>query len=152
MATAIEVIITQDCDAGQAGEIAKVKPGYARNFLLPKGFAIIADSEAIAEYEERKVELERVAQEKRDLANNLKDTLGEEASITVSAKAGESGKLFGSITKEKIAEAANSQLNLEITKEAVKIKEPIKELCETTVSVDLGSKIMIDIALTVISA
>ncbi len=152
MATAIEVIITQDCDAGQAGELTKVKPGYARNFLLPKGFAVIADNEAIAQYEERKVELEKLAQEKREIAEKLKDELGDEASITVEARAGESGKLFGAVTKERIAEAISSQLNIEITKEAVKIKEPIKELCETSITVNLGSKITADISVKVTAA
>lgn len=151
MASALEVIITEDCTAGKAGELTKVRPGYARNFLLPKGLAVVADAFEMAKYEERKAEIEAIAEEKRKAAEANKETLGEEASVEIVTKAGESGKLFGAITKEKIATSVTEQLNIAITKDNVKLSAPIKEVGAATVELDLGSNIKSQVIVKVIA-
>ncbi len=149
MATAINVILTEDTTAGKAGELVKVKPGFARNFLLPKAKAVIADVITMAKFEEHRAELEAQAQKRRELAETAKEDMGEEATVTVSSKAGESGKLFGAITKEKIANAITEQLKVSVAKEDIQITSPIKALGQHQVKVDLGSTITADIIVKV---
>jgi len=151
MATAIQVILTEDSEAGKAGELKKVRPGYARNFLLTKGLAVIADAFNMAAYEERKEEIERLAQERREKAAANKEDIGEEAVVELSAKAGESGKLFGAITKEKIAAAISKQLRIELTKENVQITAPIKTIGEHKIKLDLGSNVKTEISVKVVA-
>ena len=149
MASALQVILTEDSVAGKAGELVKVKPGYARNYLLPKGMAVVADVFTMAKFEEHRAELERQAEARREAAEANKDKLGEDAAVTIMAKAGESGKLFGAITKEKIATAITEQLNVETKKDAITIANPIKALGQFNVKVDLGSNISTDVTVKV---
>lgn len=149
MATALKVILTADSEAGRAGELIKVKPGYARNYLLPKGLALVADAYNMAAFEERKAELEAQAQSKREKAEANKENLGEDSVVTIEARSGESGKLFGAVTKERIAEAVAEQLRVEINKEQVEIKMPIKEIGEHKVGIKLAVGITADILVKV---
>ena len=149
MATAINVILTEDSTAGKAGELVKVRLGYARNFLLPKGLAVVADVFNMQKYEEQKAELERLAAERKEAAESAKDQMGEEAVVTVTSKAGESGKLFGAITKEKIAEAISEQLKVPVTKDKISIAQPIKTLGQHNAKVDLGSNVTTEVTIKV---
>lgn len=151
MATAFEVILTEDSEAGRAGEIRKVKPGFARNYLLPRGLAVLADAYQMRAYQEKKEGLERAAEEKRQKAEAVKEQLGEDSAITIETKAGASGKLFGAITKERVAQEASAQLKVKITKDQVVIKFPIKELGEYKVDLELGTQISTTILVKVVA-
>lgn len=151
MASALQVILTEDSQAGKAGELIKVRPGFARNFLLRRGLAVVADKNTLRTYEEGKAEIEKQAEEKKGKAESIKETIGEAATVTIQARAGESGKLFGAITKEKIAEACNKQLNVNLTKENIKLKTPIKALGESTIQIDLGSNIQTEVTIKVVT-
>lgn len=151
MATAMQVILTEDSQAGRAGELKKVKPGFARNFLLPKALAVVADAFNMAAYEERKAEIEKLAQERKEKAEATKEAIGEEASVEVEAKAGDSGKLFGAITKEKIAAAASEELKVELTKDNIQISSPIKAIGQHKVNLDLGSNVKTEITVKVVA-
>lgn len=151
MATAIQVILTEDSEAGKAGELKKVRPGYARNFLLTKGLAVIADAVNLTAYQEKKAELEKAAQARREKAEANKEDIGEDTIVELVAKAGESGKLFGAITKEKIATAVSEQLKIELTKENVQITAPIKTTGEHKIKLDLGSNVKTEISIKVIA-
>lgn len=151
MASALQVILTEDSQAGKAGELIKVRPGFARNFLLRRGLAVVADKNTLKSYEEGKAEIEKQAEEKKGKAENIKETIGEAASIIIQARAGESGKLFGAITKEKIFEACNKQFNVNLTKENIKLKTPIKALGEYTIQLDLGSNIQTEVTIKVVT-
>lgn len=151
MASALQVILTEDSYVGEAGKLVKVRPGFARNFLLPRGLAVVADKYNLKAYEERKAEIEKEAEEKKQKAEKAKDTIGEDAVVTVTAKVGESGKLFGSVTKERITQAINSELKVEVTKESIKLKSPIKTLGEFPVELDLGSNIKTELTVKVIA-
>ena len=149
MATSINVILTEDSTAGKAGELVKVRMGYARNFLLPKKIALVADEYNIKRYEEKKAEIEKEATDKREASEAAKDRIGEDASVTISSKAGESGKLFGAITKERIAEAITKQLKVSMTKENITIPNPIKALGQHIARVNLGSNLSAEVIIKV---
>lgn len=149
MASAVQVILTEDSTAGRAGELKKVRPGYARNFLFPKGLAVIADAFNMSAYEARKTEIEKLAEDKKQKAEAIKEKLGEEAVVELSSKAGESGKLFGAVTKEKIAAAISEDLKVELSKENIQISSPIKSIGQFKVTLDLGSNVKTEIRLKV---
>lgn len=132
----MKVILTQDvAKIGKAGEIKEVADGHARNFLIPQKLAVaatpetIAQAEAIAEQRAKKAEIE--LQEVEKMAEGM-----EGFELTISAKTGEEGKLFGSITAEKIAEEL-SKNGFKVEKKMVDLKEPIKEIGESSVVVNL---------------
>ncbi len=141
MASALDVILVDDVEhLGKAGELVKVKPGFARNYLLPKGSAILANKFTLAEYEERKSQLEAEAQKRRAEAETLKIKL-EEKTISIDAKAGETGKLFGAITKENIVEAVKDQLSLEVVKDQIVLKAPIRATGDHDITLKISSGI-----------
>jgi large subunit ribosomal protein L9 len=137
MAAQLELILTEDVEKlGKAGELVKVKHGYARNFLLPKGVAIVANKFSMAAYEERKAKLEADAEARRTAAESNKTKLDDE-SVVIEAKAGESGKLFGSITKEDIVKAVKEQKAIDVDKDGVKITNPIRTIGEHAITIQL---------------
>jgi large subunit ribosomal protein L9 len=149
MATAINVILTEDSIAGKAGELVKVRMGYARNYLLPKGIAVVADLYNMKMYEDQKAELEKQANERREASEAAKEQIGEDAVVTIQSKAGESGKLFGAVTKEKIASAITEQLKVPVTKESVTIPTPIKSIGQHKSQINLGSNITAEVIVKV---
>ena len=101
----MEVILLEKIEnLGSLGDRVKVKPGYGRNYLLPQGKAAPATPENIAEFEARRAELEKTAAEALAAAEARRDTLADMV-ITIVAKAGEEGKLFGSVGTSDIADA-----------------------------------------------
>lgn len=149
MATAINVILTEDSTAGKAGELVKVRMGFARNFLLPKGVAVVADLYNMKMYEEQKADLEKQANERREASEAALDQIGEDAVVTIQSKAGESGKLFGAITKEKIADAISKQLKVSVAKENITIPNPIKALGQHISRVSVGSNLTAEVIIKV---
>ena len=98
------ILLEKVINLGNLGDIVKVKDGYARNFLIPKHMARRATPAALAEFEGRRAELERVAAEKRDAAQGIADKMAG-LSVSVARKAGMDGRLFGSVGNADIAEA-----------------------------------------------
>ena len=102
----MEVILLEKVGKlGALGDRVTVKGGYARNFLLPQGRAVLANEANIAEFEARRAELEKTAQEQIDAATLRAESLNGQT-VAINAKAGDEGKLFGSIGTRDIAEAA----------------------------------------------
>ena len=147
----VQVILSEDVHAlGDAGDIVSVKPGYARNYLIPQGKAMIATAERVNEVEHQKrVINEKLAKEFSDL-NAVKEKLHGMKLETV-AQAGEEGKLFGSATAANLAELIAGQ-GLEIDKRKIQLTEPIKTVGEHTVNVRLRSDVMADFKVTVLAA
>ncbi|MBO5955275.1 MAG: 50S ribosomal protein L9 [Clostridia bacterium] len=138
----MKVILTKDVKGqGKKGDLIDVSDGYARNFLLPKGVAIEASKQAINDLEgKRGAEAyhKNVEEEKaRNIAERMK-----EITITLQAKAGAGGKLFGSITSKDVAEALKKQFNIDIDKRKFELKDGIKTCGETEVSVRLYPQIV----------
>jgi large subunit ribosomal protein L9 len=144
----IEVILRDDIKSlGKAGELVRVKPGYARNFLLPKGLAYEATEgnkkRIVAETKARNV---RLAAEK-DAAVAAAATLSA-ITVTFTRKAGEEGKLFGSITSQDIADSLASQ-GQTVDKRKIELAHPIKTVGDHTVAVRLHPEVHADVRVTV---
>lgn len=147
----LKVILRQDVpELGQSGDIVTVKPGYARNFLLPRGMAYEATSGNIRQLEEEKKRGEAKTKQAYLEARRRAAQL-ENVSLTFHANAGDEGKLFGSITSGDIAERLKEQnLDFEIDKRDVELEEPIKALGVFTVPVRLHTDVKPEIKVWVI--
>ena len=131
------VILNRDVKGtGKAGEVVKVSDGYARNMLLPKGYATEATEGNIRSLEKQKaIAAEKKAEEKaaaQALAEKLKDV-----TVKIPAKAGENGKVFGSITSKDIAEKLQEQYKIKKNKKKIQLDGPIKQTGSVTVDVKL---------------
>jgi large subunit ribosomal protein L9 len=134
---------------GEAGDLVSVKPGFARNFLLPQGKALLATESRVKEFEhKRRIAEEKAAREQKDL-QAVKARL-EALKIEIGARAGESGKLFGSVTAAQIADKIEAA-GIKVDRRRIDLREPIKEVGEHKVAVKLLREIVAQIAVTVIA-
>ena len=131
------VILNRDVKGtGKAGDVVKVSDGYARNMLLPKGYAKEATEGNIRSLEKQKaIAAEKKAEEKARAEEQAKKI--SELSVTIKTKAGDGGKIFGSITSKDIAEALNKQHGIDVDKKKIQMEAPIKQTGETAVNVKL---------------
>lgn len=139
--SSVKLILTESVhNLGEAGDVVNVKPGYARNFLLPQGKAIRATDSRVKELEHhRRIVAEKAAKELKDL-RTLKDQL-EAQTISVSARAGEGGRLFGSVTSAQIA-AVLAERGFEIDRRRIDLREGIKLVGEHAVPVKLHREVV----------
>ena len=133
----MKVILQKDVKGlGKAGDIATASDGYARNYLIPKGLAVEASSGNINTIKQQKqAEAKRKADEQKE-AEKLKERL-EKLTVTLKAKSGEGGRLFGSITNKEIADMLNKQHHIALDKRKINLTEPIKDLGETSVEIKI---------------
>ncbi len=133
---------------GGLGDLVDVKPGFARNYLLPGGHAKPATSKNVKEFEERRAELEMASADRLTAAQGRASQLAE-LSVVIVAKAGSEGKLFGSIGSELIAEAVTAA-GVEIAKREVRLPEgPLRTLGEHSVDVHLHTDVDATVAIVV---
>ena len=134
---------------GQAGDVVNVKPGYARNYLLPRGLAYTASAANIRRIEEEAVL--RAERMRRDyLEANRQASRLEGLAVAVSAKAGSEGQLFGSVNARDICElVAQSEIDFELDRRAVLLAEPIKSVGEHLVPIRLQSGVEVEIRVVV---
>ena len=145
----MDVILREDVDKlGTRGQLVKVSPGYARNFLLPKHLAVAAteSNKKIVE-QERQAHLRREAKEVADATDLGK--MMTDVSITISQKAGENEQLFGSVTSKDIAEALEKQ-GYTIDRRKVALEEPIRTLGEYKVPLRLHREVTTEITVHVV--
>lgn len=116
------ILLEQVLNLGKFGDKVAVKAGYARNYLIPRGKAVTATKENEAYFESRKAELEKAAGEKVAVAERRKQALTELGSVTIAAKAGTEGKLFGSVGAADIAEAL-TKAGVEVDKKEIRLPE-----------------------------
>ncbi|MDU2065095.1 MAG: 50S ribosomal protein L9 [Sporomusaceae bacterium] len=112
---------------GKKGDIIEVSEGYARNFLLPKQLAVVATATNVNTATQKKASEERRAQQQLDEAKVMASQLTK-VSVTIAAKLGSNGKLFGSITAQDVADALKAQYQIEIDKRKIELKEAVKSL------------------------
>ena len=123
----VEVILRQDVlDLGRAGEMVQVRPGYARNYLVPQGIALLATEGNRRRFEEERRQVEQSAARDREIAEELAGRL-EGQSVTFAVRAGEEGRLFGSVTVADIAEALERD-GFSIDRRSVQLENPIKAI------------------------
>jgi large subunit ribosomal protein L9 len=144
----IEVILMQRVEKlGQMGEVVKVRPGYARNFLLPQGKAIRANKDNLARFEQQRAQLEAQNLKRRGEAERVAERV-QGLSITIIRSAGESGGLYGSVSARDVAEAC-TQAGLSITRQQVLLEQPIKTVGLTTVRVELHPEVQLPVTVNV---
>jgi len=145
----MEVILLEKVGKlGALGDRVTVKGGYARNFLLPQGRAVLANDANVAEFEARRAELEKAAADALAACQARAQGL-DGVTVSISAKAGDEGKLFGSIGTRDIAEAANAQ-GLTLDKAEVRLPEgPLRTVGEHSVQVQLHSEVFATITVAV---
>lgn len=143
------ILLEKVVNLGNLGDVVRVKDGYARNFLIPKGKAKRATPSNVAEFEAKRVELERVAGEKLAAAQELAGKV-EGLMVQITSKAGVDGRLFGSITNADIAEAVTAQ-GFPIVKAAVRMPEgPIKTIGDSQVQLALHTDVVVTITVSVL--
>jgi large subunit ribosomal protein L9 len=143
------ILMDKVVNLGGLGDVVKVKDGYARNFLIPQGKAKRANAANLAEFEARRVELERVAAEQLAAAQAQGEKL-EGTAVTISRKAGVDGRLFGSVTNADVADALKAK-GFPVEKSAVRMPEgPLKVVGETQLVVSLHTDVTATINVTVV--
>ncbi|HTX88447.1 MAG TPA: 50S ribosomal protein L9 [Bacteroidales bacterium] len=148
----MEVILKQDvANLGYANEKVNVKPGYARNFLIPKGLAILAtetNRKVLAEnLKQKSFKEDKIRKEAEELAKALKNV-----TVKIGAKAAESGRIFGSVNAIQIAQALKDQYRFEIDRKKIHVdQEHIKELGSYKAKIVLHKDIQVEIGFEVIA-
>ena len=146
----MEVILRQAVEKlGQPGDVVKVSPGFARNYLLPRGIAYAATAGNLKRIAQEKARLQAAEDERRGGAQTIATRL-ETVSLTFSARVGEEGKLFGSVTASDIAEQLHAQGFDMIEKRQIDLHEPIKALGVYRVPVRLHADVKPEIKVWVI--
>lgn len=144
------ILLEKVVNLGQLGDVVRVKDGYARNFLIPQGKARRATQAAVAEFEARRAELERVQAEKLAAAQAEGEKLaGRQFSIT--EKAGVDGRLFGSVTNANIADALHKAGFESVQKQMVRLPQgQIKTIGEHPAQIALHTDVVVDITINVV--
>jgi large subunit ribosomal protein L9 len=145
---AVELILLQRVDKlGQMGDKVKVKPGYARNFLLPQKKALRANKDNLARFEQQRAQLEAQNIKRREEAERLAERVGG-LTVVVIRQAGESGSLYGSVSARDISEASTAA-GLTINRSQVVLEHPIKSLGLARVRVSLHPEVSIPVTVNV---
>ncbi len=144
----MEVILRQAVDnLGHTGDIVKVAPGYARNFLLPQGKAIRASKDNLARFEQQRAQLEAQNLKRREEAERLAERVAG-LSVVLIRQAGESGALYGSVSARDVAEAC-AAAGLTVERSQVLLEQPIKTVGLTTVRVELHPEVQLPVTVNV---
>ncbi|MGD0105590.1 MAG: 50S ribosomal protein L9 [Rhodopila sp.] len=145
---AVELILLQRVDKlGQMGDVVKVKPGYARNFLLPQKKALRANKDNRARFEQQRAQLEAQNIKRREEAERVAERVGG-LSVVIIRQAGESGSLYGSVSARDIADGATAA-GLTINRSQVVLEHPIKTLGLSHVRVSLHPEVSIPVTVNV---
>jgi large subunit ribosomal protein L9 len=144
----VELILLQRVEKlGQMGEVVKVRPGFARNFLLPQKKALRASKDNMARFEEQRVQLEAQNLKRREEAERVAERIGG-LTVVIIRQAGESASLYGSVSARDIAEATTAA-GLTVTRSQVMLEHPIKTLGLARVRVELHPEVSIPIIVNV---
>ena len=144
----IEVILMQRVDKlGQMGEVVKVRPGYARNFLLPQGKAIRANADNLERFRQQRAQLEAQNLKRREEAERIAERVAG-LSVTLIRSAGEGGGLYGSVSARDVAEACK-EAGLTVTRAQVLLDHPIKTVGLATVRVELHPEVHLPVVVNV---
>ena len=147
----MDIILLQDIDkVGEKYDVVTVKDGYGRNFLIPQKMAVIANKANMAKLEAYQ---DKIADERAAKIANLQEQANKAAGTTLKlgAKAGTSGKIFGSITSLQIAQALEEQAGVEIDRRKVVLPEEVKELGEYTATLNFHPEVSTEIKFEVIA-
>lgn len=142
------VLLERVKNLGHLGDVVNVKPGYARNYLIPFGKAVSATKDNIEQFEKRRAELEEKAHELHNEAQRRADKL-QDFVLEISKKASEEGRLYGSVAEDDVAQAIQSQ-GVTVNKKEVHLPEgPIRYTGEHTVHLHFHSDVIVDLSVSV---
>lgn len=143
------VILNKDVKGtGKAGDVVKVSDGYARNMLIPKGLATEATQGNVRQLEKQKaIAAEKKAEEKAAAEKQAEEI--SKLTVVIKTKAGDGGKIFGSITSKDIAEALKKQHGIEVDKKKIQLSSPIKQTGEMSVDIKLYFEVSAKLKVTV---
>jgi len=149
----MQLILKKDVqNLGEAGDLVNVKDGYARNFLLPQKIAEAVTAGVLKNREQNLVRIKAKQEKLHQQALEKAKMLEELASIELSAKAGESGKLFGTITTKKLAEELLAKTGIEVDRKNLSLNAPINKLGEYKMLIKLTSKVKTELIINVIAS
>jgi len=148
----MEVILLEKVrNLGSLGDQVKVKSGYGRNYLIPKGKAVMATKDNVAKFEERRAELEAKANEQLAAAQGRAEKLAALGVVTIVARAGDEGKLFGSVTASDVADAVTAA-GVEVAKSEVKMPEgALRQIGEFELMVQLHTDVAQNVTVQVVA-
>ena len=148
----MDIVLLEDVKAlGKKGQVVKINDGYARNFILPKKLGVEATTKNLNDLKLQKANDARIAAEQLEAARELGAKI-EAASITLSIKAGEGGRAFGSVSSKEIAKAVTDQLGLDIDKKKITLNDPIKAIGSFEVPIKLHKDVTAKLAVKVVEA
>ena len=148
----MEIVLLEDEKAlGKKGQIVTVNDGYARNFILPKKLGVEATSKNLNDLKLKKANDAKLAAEILAAAKELAAKL-DESKVTLSIKAGEGGRAFGSVSNKEISKAITDQLGLEIDKKKIVLNDPIKSIGSFEVPIKLHKDVTARLAVKVVEA
>ena len=146
----MEVILKEDiANLGKIGEIVRVRDGYARNYLLPRGLVLVANKRNMTTFEHQK---KLVADQKQKIIKHAQ-AVGDQlagVSLTIAMRAGEEGRLFGSVTNIQIEKALKAK-GLNVERRKIHLAEPIKNLGEYEVAIRLSADVTVPLKLSVVA-
>lgn len=149
----MQLILKKDVqNLGEAGDLINAKDGYARNFLIPNGLAVVATKGAL---EDREQNLARIKTKAEKLHNEALETAQKIEAVEVieiAAKAGESGKLFGAVTTKKLAEELLNKSGIEIDRKLIILDHPINKVGDFKMTIKLTSKVKANLNVKVIAS
>lgn len=147
----MKIILAQDVDKlGKKGDVVTVADGYARNFLVPKGLALFASKGALKQADQMRRAREEKERKLRDAAAARVSKLGA-SPVYISARAGEEGRLFGSVTKADVARAIQEQLEENVERHQVRLDDPIRSLGSHPVEIHLHADVNAMVTVEVIA-
>ncbi|HEY2988978.1 MAG TPA: 50S ribosomal protein L9 [Candidatus Binatia bacterium] len=146
----MEVILKEDLpNLGKMGEVVRVRDGYARNYLLPRGLVLVANKKNLKTFEHQK----RVVASQKDRVSKQAQTLADklsQVSLVIAARSGEEGKLFGSVTNIDIEKALRAK-GVEVERRRIHLSEPIKMVGDYEVPVRLTAEVTANVKVSVVS-
>jgi len=146
----MKIILREDVEnLGKAGEVVKVADGYGRNYLIPRQLALPADVRNMKALEHERMVIETRAKKARKNAEGIAASISG-MSLSISARAGEEGKLFGAVTSRDIAEALDAK-GIKVDRKAVQLEEPIKQLGDYKIKIRIASEVVPEISVSVIA-
>lgn len=147
----MKVILLQDIKGvGKKDDIINTSDGHARNYLFPKGLAVEANQNNLTKMDRTKAKEEELRKEQLEEARALKEQL-DSVKVTISAKTGEGGKLFGTITNKEIAKHLEDEHNISVDKKKITLKNPIKSVGQFNVDVKLHPKVSATLSVDVVA-
>lgn len=148
----MQVILTKDVDnLGEGGEICAVSDGYARNFLFPKKLAVLATAGALKDREMRLGRIQAKAQKQHQENLDRAAKVEKIKTLTLAARAGETGKLYGAVTTKELARLVSEKTGLDVDRKSLTLSAPINHLGEFDLQVRFSSKVKATLKISVVA-